>query len=90
VRLAEIGTGQPIEPLDRVHGTRQRGRSGVFVQEFAPGRDTTSTRRPIGGVFTDAHVAESFGVSPDGTRLAIAAGRESRSLMLAEAVAGVR
>ena len=68
----------------------ERGRFGLFVQEFAPGRDTTSTRRPIGGFFTDVRFAASFGISPDGTRLAIVAGRGSRSLVLAEVVAGVR
>jgi Tol biopolymer transport system component len=30
----------------------EKERTGVFVQDFVPGRDTTSTRRPVGG-FSD-------------------------------------
>ena len=64
------------------------GRSGVWVQEFAPGRDTSATRRPAAG-FLSGVATESFGVSPDGKRFALSTLEESRSLMLAEGVAGV-
>jgi eukaryotic-like serine/threonine-protein kinase len=69
-------------------GVDEFGRSGVFVQEFAPGRDTASTRRPVAGFLVDA-VTESFGVSPDGRRVAVATLEASQSLMLAEGVPGV-
>ncbi|HEX6641881.1 MAG TPA: DPP IV N-terminal domain-containing protein, partial [Thermoanaerobaculia bacterium] len=39
------------------------GVNGVFVQEFAPGRDTSSTRRELGG-FDRERATESFGISP--------------------------
>jgi len=53
-------------------GQDERGVNGVFVQDFAPGRDTTSTRRKLGGFDPDAD-AETFGISPDGRRVAVAA-----------------
>jgi hypothetical protein len=39
------------------------GVSGVFVQPFTPGADTTAQRRPLVGFDPDAP-AESFGISP--------------------------
>jgi Tol biopolymer transport system component len=61
--------------------------SGVFVQDFAPGRDTTPTRRPVGG-FSPEYVTESLGISPIGSRLVISTGEEFVTIMLAENVPG--
>ena len=61
-------------------GVDARGVAGVFVQEFAPGRDTAATRRPLAG-FDPGAPAESFGVSPDGRHVTVAA-RESLSSVL--------
>jgi Tol biopolymer transport system component len=68
-------------------GEGERGLSGVFVQDFAPGRDTSSTRRPVAG-FSTEYVTESFGVSPDGTLLTLSTGQESSSIQVAEGVPG--
>jgi Tol biopolymer transport system component len=68
-------------------GQDRSGLSGVFVQDFAPGRDTTSTRRPVAG-FSPEYVTESLGLSPDGSRLTISTGEEFATIMLAEGVPG--
>ncbi len=70
-------------------GTDERGRPGVFVQDFAAGQDTASTRRALAGFKADA-LTESFGISPDGTRIMTAVLRETRSLMLAEGLRAVK
>jgi hypothetical protein len=64
------------------------GLHGVFVQDFAPGRDTTASRRPLAGFVPD-EIVESFGFSPDGRTLAVAVREQESSLLLAEGVAGV-
>lgn len=64
-------------------GQDEKGVRGVFVQDFAPGQDTAKTRKPLGGFDADA-TAESFGISPDGMRMAIAAREQLSSLMMAE------
>ncbi len=61
------------------------GVSGIFVQPFAPGRDTATQRRPLAGFEAEAPV-ESFGISPDGTRLAVSTTEARSFLLLAEAV----
>jgi len=66
----------------------EAGRHGIFVQEFAPGRDTTATRRALAG-FVAGQVVESFGFSPDGRRLTIAVREEQSNLLLAEGVPGI-
>jgi Tol biopolymer transport system component len=68
-------------------GQDEAGLSGVFVQEFAPGRDTASTRRPVAG-FSNEYVTESLGISPDGTRLTISTGGEFAAILVAEGVPG--
>ena len=66
----------------------EAGRHGVFVQEFAPGRDTADTRRPLAG-FVAGQVVESFGFSPDGRKLTIAVREQQSNLLLAEGVPGI-
>jgi Tol biopolymer transport system component len=68
-------------------GENAAARSGVFVQDFAPGRDTTATRRPVAG-FSPDYVTESLGISPDGSRLVISTGDEFASISIAENVPG--
>jgi len=60
------------------------GVSGVFVQPFTPGADTTAQRRPLVGFDPDAP-AESFGISPDGRRLALSTIDARSFLLMAEA-----
>ena len=55
-------------------GVDDEGRSGVFVQHFAPGRDTSAIRRKLAG-FSSEYLTESLGVSADEMRLTIAAFR---------------
>jgi hypothetical protein len=66
-------------------GQDDDGRIGVFAQDFAPGRDTSDTRRPVAG-FSRDFLTESLGISPDGSSIVISALFESRSLKLAEGV----
>ena len=68
-------------------GQDAAGRSGVFSQAFDPDGDTSGTRRPVAG-FSEEYWTESFGVSPDGSRLTISTLRETSSIMLAEGVPG--
>jgi Tol biopolymer transport system component len=69
-------------------GQDEKGANGVFVQDFAPGRDTRATRRKLAG-FDPEVDAETFGVSPDGSRVAIAGREMVSSLVLLEGVAGL-
>jgi eukaryotic-like serine/threonine-protein kinase len=69
-------------------GQDEKGVRGVYTQDFAPGQDTSQTRRPLGG-FDPESTAESFGISPEGTRMAIASREQLSSLMMAERVRAV-
>jgi len=68
-------------------GENEKGLSGVYVQDFAPGRDTTSTRRTVAG-FSRDYVSESFGLSPDGEFLTLSTVQNSSAVMVAEGVPG--
>ncbi|HXT22955.1 MAG TPA: protein kinase, partial [Thermoanaerobaculia bacterium] len=61
------------------------GRLAVHVQPFAPRGDTTAQRRVLAGQDIDRS-ANSFGFSPDGTRVCIALGDEVSHLMIARGV----
>jgi eukaryotic-like serine/threonine-protein kinase len=65
------------------------GARGVFVQDFAPGRDTSSSRRALAALEPGA-VVESFGLSRDGARLTVATREALSSVMLADPVAALR
>ena len=69
-------------------GQDEHGVNGVFVQDFAPGRDTGASRRKLAG-FDPELDAETFGVSPDGSRIAIAGREMVSSLVLLEGLAGL-
>ena len=69
-------------------GQDESGASGVYVQAFEPGRDTTATRRPLAGFDPDV-AAESFGIAPDGSRLALAGWVQLFSLMEGEGLVGL-
>jgi Tol biopolymer transport system component len=69
-------------------GQDEKGVRGVFVQDFAAGQDTAKTRKTLGGFDGDS-TAESFGIAPDGMRMAIAAREQLSSLMMAERVPAV-
>jgi hypothetical protein len=59
------------------------------VQDFVPGKDTAKTRRPIGG-FDPDRVTETFGVSPNGSRLAISATDNLTNIIVANGVEGIK
>ena len=69
-------------------GQDPAGAWGVYQQDFIPHRDTISTRRPLAG-FDPEYVAESYGISPDGSRLTMARSETLSSLMMAEGLPGV-
>jgi len=69
-------------------GQDKDGATGVFAQDFVPGRDTRESRRPLAGFDLDV-AAESFGLSADGSRLVIAGWVQLFSLMEAEGVPGL-
>ena len=52
-------------------GQTEEGINGVFVQDFVPGRDTSATKRQLGG-FDAERATESFGIAPDGKTLTVA------------------
>jgi Tol biopolymer transport system component len=66
----------------------EQDRSGVFVRDFVPGRDTRATRRPLAG-FSSKYLTESLGLSPDGRHLTIATLHQTSGLSLAEGLTGV-
>lgn len=61
-------------------GQDEEGINGVFVQDFVPGMNTASTRRPLGG-FDPERATESFGISRDGKQLVVAGWEQLFSLM---------
>jgi serine/threonine protein kinase len=76
--------GKAIAYIDQ----NERGEFGVFVQDFIPGKDTYSTRRPAAG-FDPNKLAESLGISPDGSFLMLSEAEVLSSLILAENVPGL-
>ena len=83
-RLRWMPDGRAIAFL----GQNEKGTNGVFVRDFVPGRDTAASQRKIGG-FDEENSTESFGISPDGSRLTVAGWEQVFSLVLAEDVPGV-
>jgi Tol biopolymer transport system component len=69
-------------------GQDKDGATGIYAQDFVPGRDTTASRRKISGFDPDV-AAESFGIAPDGSRLVIAGWVQLFSLMQAEGLPGL-
>jgi Tol biopolymer transport system component len=69
-------------------GQDDRGVTGVFAQDFVPGRDTIATRRILGG-FDPDNATESFAISPDGTKMTIAGWEQMFTIMIANGVPGV-
>jgi len=69
-------------------GQDEGGASGVYVQQFVPGRDTAASRRPLAGFDPDV-AAESFGLAPDGSRLVLAGWVQLFSVMEGEGLPGL-
>jgi Tol biopolymer transport system component len=64
------------------------GRTGIFVQRFEPGRDTSGTRRLLAGPDVDAD-AESFAFSPDGRRITVSYRRRGSDVVMLDGLAGI-
>ncbi|HKF45230.1 MAG TPA: protein kinase [Thermoanaerobaculia bacterium] len=69
-------------------GQDENGVHGIFEQDFVPGRDTSGTRRPVGGFDRQAET-ESFGISPDGSTIVLASWERIFSVVEASGVPGV-
>jgi len=69
-------------------GADEKGRTGVLVQDFSPGQNTTKSRRRLAGFDPDL-ATESFGFSPDGSYLTISFHEQLFSLVMAERVPGI-
>jgi Tol biopolymer transport system component len=65
-----------------------QGRSGIYVQDFVPGSDTRATRRALAGFEAEA-LTESYGLSPDGTRLTLTIRERTSHIVLVNGVDGV-
>jgi serine/threonine protein kinase len=61
----------------------EQGVNGIYIQDFAPDKDTANTRRPLVG-FDHENSAESFGISPDGQFITIAVWEQFFSIMATE------
>jgi serine/threonine protein kinase len=70
------------------NGRDKKGVRAVFVQDFVPGQDTSKTVRPLADL-DPALLPESFGMSPDGSRITISFAEQTSNLMLAERVPGI-
>jgi Tol biopolymer transport system component len=66
-------------------GQNEQGIYGLYAQDFDPDRDTASTRHSLGGFESDLST-ESFGISPDGSRIVLAGWEQLSALMMAEQV----
>ena len=69
-------------------GQAPDGTSGIYQEDFIPGRDTLRTRRLVVRS-APGRLAESFDVSPDGTRIVVSFADVTRNIMIAEGVPGV-
>jgi serine/threonine protein kinase len=69
-------------------GQDDHGVSGIYLQDFDPGKDTSVTRRPL-AAFDREIATESFGLCPDGTHLMVASWEQVSSLVFADRVAGI-
>jgi len=66
----------------------RRDRPGVFAARFEPGAPAPTTWRTLVQL-PPAALPESFGISPDGTRLTLAASYRSYALMTSENLPGI-
>jgi serine/threonine protein kinase/Tol biopolymer transport system component len=65
---------------------QRQTKPGIYAQDFRPGSDTSTSRRAL--LELEPGVApESFGISPDGTRLTLSSSFRSFSLMSVENIA---
>ncbi len=85
-----IGRARWIPPGRAIAFVGQNGKgvNGIYAQDFIPGKDTSATRRELGG-FDPETATETFGLSPDGTHMTISSWDLVSSIMIAERVPGI-
>jgi hypothetical protein len=64
------------------------GRTGLYIQDFAPGRDTAASRRKLAG-FDPSRDTESFGISPDGSQITLAQIDWGAAILQVDGVPGI-
>jgi len=91
VNVVVIGRGRWMPDGNAIAfvGTDEHHYTGIFVQDFVPGKDTRASRRALSG-FSGEYDNESFDISPDGKTLVVSRVQQMRSLMLAEGLPGVK
>jgi len=62
---------------------------GLMAQDFVPGRDTTSTHRPLTRLDRDATI-ETFGISQDGKRAVLSILEPASDLMITDGIEGLK
>lgn len=83
-RLRWMPDGKSILYLDE----NSNGIWGVFSQDFIPGKDTRSSRKPVAGFDPDRKM-DTFAVSPDLSRIVVAEVEVLSSLVLATDIPGI-
>ncbi len=69
-------------------GHEESGPYGLYSQGFDPSRNTSATLKRLAGFDPDVQL-ESFGISPDGSRMIVGAYEQLSSLLIAERVPGI-
>ena len=69
-------------------GQDERGVNGVVVQDFVPGRDTSATRRALGG-FDPENSTETLAISPDGKFLTVGSWEQMFNVMIVSGLSGI-
>lgn len=69
-------------------GVDGRGATGVFLQDFLPGRDTAASRRPLAG-FLPGRAIDSFDLSPAGDSVVLAVRERLSNLVEASPLPGL-
>src|SRR5262249_43074456 len=84
-RCRWMPNGRAIACID----VNDTGHTGIFLQDFNPGKVTDSGRRPLAG-FDPSRPTESFSISPDGRFITISEGEILSSLVRVENIPGLR
>ena len=83
-RLRWMPDGKSILYIDE----DENGNWGVFRQDFVPGKETRSTRKPVAGFHPDQKI-DTFALSPDLSKIVVAEVELLSSLIMAEKIQGI-
>jgi Tol biopolymer transport system component/DNA-binding winged helix-turn-helix (wHTH) protein len=87
-RARWIPAGGSAPPAIAFIGQDASGATGVYIQDFVPGRNTSAGRRML-RPFDPIAPVESLGVSPDGKRVVVSVADDTNSIMSASNVDGI-